>query len=111
MTITLEKIYEYYSNPQLTFLCCEQAICYVLSSTLQKDSYGTELIAALNSTKYRLSDTVLHEALSFLLEEGTIQFYWQKVDGRGRPRKMFTIATSQQDRARDLAKYWERVSA
>lgn len=108
MTLTIDKIHEYFSSPQPTFLNCEQAVCYILDTLINKDSYGTELINSLGATaNYRISDTVLYDALTFLTEAGFIESYQQKVDGRGRPRRMFRLLESQRSEAERLAKYWE----
>lgn len=105
----LEDIYTYYANPQPIFLNQELAVCYVLSVLLKGNSYGTELIQHLEQEypNYRLSDTVLYAALNFLQEEEVVTSYWQKVEGRGRPRRMHQLADNMRSKAAELANLWE----
>ncbi len=103
-----EDIYQFFSNPPPIYLNQELAVCYILAILLQGESYGTELIQRLESEEptYRLSDTVLYSALKFLDEAGAITGYWKKVEGRGRPRRMYQIRTSWRERAQELANFW-----
>jgi DNA-binding PadR family transcriptional regulator len=106
----IEDVYQYFQNPPITYLNQELAVCYVLSVLQKGDSYGTELILLLerdNST-YRLSDTVLYGALKFLEHEEVITGYWKKLEGRGRPRRMYQIVPQAQSQAEDLARLWQR---
>ena len=104
----LEDIYHFFQNPPPTYLSQELAVCYVLSMLLQGESYGTELIQRLESdSSYRLSDTVLYSALKFLEDEQAIAGYWKKVEGRGRPRRMYRIAPEWQDQSQELARLWQ----
>ncbi len=105
----LEDIYLFFQNPPPTYLSQELAVCYVLSVLLRGESYGTELIQRLEIEypHYRLSDTVLYTALKFLEEEKAIAGYWKKVEGRGRPRRMYQINPDWQDQAQDLARLWQ----
>ena len=66
-----------------------------------------QLVEAEHSL-YRLSDTVLYGALKFLEEEGVIKGYWQKVQGRGRPRRMYQISAEKRDEARSLGRLWHK---
>jgi DNA-binding PadR family transcriptional regulator len=104
----LEDIYQFFQNPPPTYLSQELAVCYVLSVLLKGESYGTELIQKLESefSHYRLSDTVLYSALKFLEDEKAIIGYWKKVEGRGRPRRMYQISPDWQAQAQDLARLW-----
>ncbi|MFB6277782.1 MAG: PadR family transcriptional regulator [Halothece sp.] len=103
-----EDIYQFFENPPPTYLNRELAVCYVLDILLQGESYGTELIEQLteNYPKYRLSDTVLYSALKFLEQSGMIKGYWRKLQGRGRPRKMYQIVPEHQRQAEELAHLW-----
>ena len=76
---------------------------------LKGESYGTELIQKLESEHphYRLSDTVLYSALKFLEDEKAIIGYWKKVEGRGRPRRMYQISEQWQSEAQTLARLWQ----
>ena len=109
----LEDIYQFFQNPPPTYLCQELAVCYVLSVLLRGESYGTELILLLESeySTYRLSDTVLYSALKFLEDEKAIIGYWQKVEGRGRPRRMYQVSPQWQDQAQDLARLWQEYTS
>ena len=69
----LQDINQFFQHPPLTYLSPELAVCYDLSVLLQGEFYGTELMSALK----------------FLESEKAIIGYWQKVIGRGRPRRMY----------------------
>ena len=106
--MNFEDIYCFFRNPPPLYLNQELAVCYILDMLLQGDSYGTELIAKLEheSSAYRLSDTVLYSAIKFLEASGTIIGYWKKVEGRGRPRRMYQIESEWISKARELAYFW-----
>lgn len=106
--MTFEDIYRFFKEPPPIYLNKELAVCYVLSVFLGGDSYGTELIQRLEEeyATYRLSDTVLYTALKFLEREGTIAGYWKKVDGRGRPRRMYQVLPEFRNQAQELARLW-----
>lgn len=109
MTTTLDEIYKFFESPPPFYLNKELAVCYVLAVLLRQDSYGTELINLLETEHptYRLSDTVLYSALKFLEDAGAIVGYWKKVEGRGRPRRMYQITPEWRDRAEELARLWD----
>jgi DNA-binding PadR family transcriptional regulator len=110
--MNFEDIYCFFRNPPPLYLNQELAVCYILDILLQGDSYGTELIARLEheSSTYRLSDTVLYSAIKFLEGSGTIVGYWKKVEGRGRPRRMYQIDSEWTTKAQELAYFWEQYS-
>ena len=103
-----DDIYQFFQDPPPFYLNKELAVCYVLSILLRGDSYGTELIQLLeqNYPVYRLSDTVLYSALKFLEDEQMVTGYWKKVEGRGRPRRMYQIRSEMMSQAQDLAQLW-----
>lgn len=103
-----EDIYQFFQDPPPFYLNKELAVCYVLSVLLKGDSYGTELIQLLEHEYplYRLSDTVLYSALKFLEDHEMVSGYWKKVEGRGRPRRMYQIRSEAMAQAEDLAKLW-----
>ncbi|MEO1069838.1 MAG: PadR family transcriptional regulator [Cyanobacteria bacterium J06638_6] len=102
-------IYQFFEDPPPIYLNKELAVCYVLSVLLQQDSYGTELIQrlTLHYPHYRLSDTVLYGALKFLEDENAIDGYWKKVEGRGRPRRMYRLNPDWRLQAEELAEFWK----
>ncbi|MDY6784112.1 MAG: PadR family transcriptional regulator [Cyanobacteriota bacterium] len=104
-----EDIYKFFNNPPPDYLNKELAVCYILSILLQGESYGTELIEQLEQdySTYRLSDTVLYGALKFLEQEGTIAGYWKKVEGRGRPRRMYRVCDEARQQSEELARFWQ----
>ncbi len=108
-TMKLEDIHQFFENPPPTYLCQELAICYILSVLLQGESYGTELIQRLETEypTYRLSDTVLYSAIKFLEDERAINGYWKKLEGRGRPRRMYQVSPEWQVQAQDLTRLWQ----
>ncbi|MEB3341842.1 PadR family transcriptional regulator [Okeania sp.] len=103
-----EDIYQFFQSPPPVYLNKELAVCYILSVLLQRDSYGTELIGQLERDYpiYRLSDTVLYSALKFLEDQGITIGYWKKVEGRGRPRRMYQIIPEWRPQATDLSRLW-----
>ncbi len=105
----LEDIYQFFQNPPPTYLSQELAVCYVLSVLLKGESYGTELIQKLETEypPYRLSDTVLYSALKFLEDEKAIIGSWKKVEGRGRPRRMYQISPEWRVQAQNLGRLWQ----
>ncbi len=106
--MTFEDIYKFFENPPPIYLNKELAVCYVVSVLVQGDSYGTELIQLLQQDfpLYRLSDTVLYSALKFLEDEQVIIGYWKKVEGRGRPRRMYQIRTEWRSQMMELSHLW-----
>lgn len=109
----IEDIYQFFRDPPPLYLNKELTVCYVLFILLQGDSYGTELIQRLEAEypAYRLSDTVLYSALKFLEDEQAITGYWKKVDGRGRPRRMYIVRSEWQSQAQGLASLWQEYTA
>lgn len=105
----LEDIYQFFGNPPPTYLCQELAVCYILYVLLQDESYGTELIQKLETEdpNYRLSDTVLYSGIKFLEDQKAITGYWKKLEGRGRPRRMYQVSPEWIDQARELAQLWQ----
>jgi len=103
-----EDIYQFFKAPPPFYLNKELAVCYVLAVLVRNDSYGTELIALLENeySTYRLSDTVLYSALKFLEDEAIIEGYWKKVEGRGRPRRMYQICENAAQQAYELSNLW-----
>jgi DNA-binding PadR family transcriptional regulator len=105
-----QDIYHFFQAPPPIYISKEVAVCYILAVLLEHgDSYGTALIQRIeqDSSVYRLSDTVLYSALKFLEDEKVIDGYWQKVEGRGRPRRMYQVRNSKIDFARQLGNLWE----
>ncbi len=105
-----EDIYQFFEAPPPVYLNKELAVCYVLSVLTRYDSYGTDLIHAIERDypSYRLSDTVLYGALKFLENQVAVVGYWKKVEGRGRPRRMYRLRPDWQMKARELADLWQR---
>ncbi len=105
-----QDIYHFFQDPPPIYLSKEVAVCYIVAILLEHgDSYGTALIQRIEQdhSLYRLSDTVLYSALQFLEDEKVIDGYWQKVEGRGRPRRMYQVRASKLDLARKLGRLWQ----
>ncbi|MGL4621430.1 MAG: PadR family transcriptional regulator [Chroococcidiopsis sp.] len=103
----LEDIYQFFAAQAPVYLTQAQAVCYVLSVLLEGESYGTGLMEKLESEypNYRLSDTVLYAALSFLESEQAVASRLQKVEGRGRPRRI-SLSPQWHNEAQKLAALW-----
>jgi DNA-binding PadR family transcriptional regulator len=112
MHMKVDDIYQFFHNPPPIYLSKELAVCYVLSVLVGGESYGTELIQLIETEypAFRLSDTVLYSALKFLEEEQAIAGYWKKVEGRGRPRRMYRVRPDWLERAQDLARLWQEYA-
>lgn len=108
----VEDIYQFFQAPPPIYLNKELAVCYILSVLLHGDSYGTELIGRLEQeySLYRLSDTVLYSALKFLEDQGAIAGYWKKVEGRGRPRRMYQVTAEWRSQAQELGQLWQNYA-
>lgn len=109
MQMKFEDIYQFFQDPPPNYLNKELAVCYVLCVLLRGESYGTQLIQQLEHDypSHRLSDTVLYSALKFLEDAEAISGYWKKVEGRGRPRRMYQISPEWRDQAQELASFWQ----
>lgn len=109
LKMKFEDIYQFFRDPPPVYLNKELTVCYVLSVLAEGDSYGTELIQKLEReyAMYRLSDTVLYSALKFLESENAIKGYWKKVEGRGRPRRMYQVREEWINKAQELANLWQ----
>ena len=108
----LKEIYQFFQTTRPKFLSQELAVGYILSALLQGESYGTELIERLESEypSYRLSDTILYSALNFLESSRALSGYWKKVEGRGRPRRMYRLLPEWAELAAELARLWQEYS-
>lgn len=107
--MNFKDIHHYFKNPPPIYLSQEVAVCCILSILMNEgDSYGTALMKQIKAQHppYRISDTVLYGSLKFLSREGIIQSYWQNQPGRGRPRRMLSIAPENRDKADQLAQLW-----
>ncbi len=105
----LQDIYRFFQDPPPVYIEKEVAVCYILAVLLkQGTSYGTELISQIETEYplYRLSDTLLYGALKFLEDEEMLDFYWQKMESRGHPRRMYLIKESKVDLATQFARLW-----
>jgi DNA-binding PadR family transcriptional regulator len=113
---TLESIYAFFDAPQPRFMTKEEAVAFTCWYIREQDSYGTELMAYVDQklSGWRLSDTILHQALKFLEEVGLVVRYQKGVDGRGRPRNMAKIATDLSPEMREhidkFAELWVNCS-
>jgi DNA-binding PadR family transcriptional regulator len=104
-----QDIYRFFQDPPPVYLEKEVAVCYILATLLKKgSSYGTELIGHVETEYplYRLSDTLLYASLKFLEDEEMLDCYWQKMESRGRPRRMYSIKESKVDLAKQFARLW-----
>jgi DNA-binding PadR family transcriptional regulator len=104
----LEDIYQFFNSPPPTYLNPELATCYVLSVLLEGDSYGSKLMKSLEQhyPNYRLSDTVLYRCIRSLEQEQVVTAYWQRLEGRGRPRHMYCIIPEKRSQVENLAQLW-----
>jgi len=79
-------------------------LCHLLIT--RKDGfYGSGVLSSLPDG-WRLSDTMLATAIALLDAEGWVICNEQKVVGRGRPRKIYTIAPGAEEQVKESANYW-----
>ncbi|MCP9793181.1 helix-turn-helix transcriptional regulator [Vulcanococcus limneticus Candia 3F8] len=104
----LESIQHFFVRPPLQHLGLELAVCWVLERLLEADSYPTALLQDLTRLhpRLRLSETVLQQALFFLVEAGAISSYSQRCPSRGRPRRMLHLLDGQREEALALMPPW-----
>lgn len=109
--LTIESVINSFSEDRLVFLTAEQAICYVAYRLIKGDSYGTELIQELTrrTNRYQISDTICCKALNFLVREGLATSFEQKIEGRGRPRRMYQLVKQRRKDAVRLATCWRKM--
>jgi DNA-binding PadR family transcriptional regulator len=50
---------------------------------------------------------VLYSAIKFLEDQKAISGYWKKLEGRGRPRRMYQVSPEWLSLAQDLARLWQ----
>lgn len=106
----IQDIYQFFQSQPPLYLNQQLTACYVLFVLSQEDSYGTELVERVEREypPYHLSDTVLYKALKFLEQERMIAGYWQKTEGRGRPRRMYQLQPEMREKAVSLAQLWQQ---
>jgi len=85
----------------------EDAVAYLchLLITRGEGFYGSAILSS-PPDGWKLSDTMLSSTLSVLDDEGWVDCHEQKVEGRGRPRKIYTIAPGAETEVQEAAKYW-----
>ena len=107
----IADVYKYFqSPPKPQYLNKEQTICYISKSLLENDLCATELIVLVQSSTRALSSTILSESLVILLESNIINSYIEKIKGKGRSRKMFTIIPEMKPQAEELANFWDNIA-
>ncbi len=91
--MSLETVIQFFEQDQTRWLNKYQAIGYVLWRLSQTDSYFSEMLnqIAVDFPGVNVSDTILNEALHFLVKRGAITSRIEKAEGRGRPRKMYSL--------------------
>jgi len=106
----LADIEHYFNQPPPRFLDLELAVCWVLDCLLRSDSYPSGLLQRLQHEhpELRLSETVLHQALDFLDEQGMLDRYSKRCPSRGRPRSMLHLQREARDSAERLMGPWHR---
>lgn len=107
--MNFQDVFEYFQNPPPIYLPREVAVCCILTILIDNgESYSSDLMQYIKTeySPYRLSDTVLYNALKFLMNEGIITSYWKNFPGRGRPRRMLIIPLTRLDEASQLSKLW-----
>jgi hypothetical protein len=107
---SLEAIHQFFEQPPLLHLGLELAVCWVLDRLLEADSYPTALMQQLSvdHPQLRLSETVLHQAITFLDLQEAISSYSQRCPSRGRPRRMLHLREEHRNGALGLMAPWRR---
>lgn len=106
----IHEIISFLSSPPPHFLTLEEAEAYILSQLLERPSYASELLAAINGLpKTKVSDTILWKALAALESAGII-YHLETVKGvgAGRPHKTYAIADTHLGSAVKIAALWQK---
>ena len=73
---------------------------------LKNIKYKTMLLNG-NPLKETKSENDLSNLDKFLEDENAIDGYWKKVEGRGRPRRMYRLNPDWRLQAEELAEFWK----
>lgn len=106
----LTEVIEFMRRPRDRNLCAQEAVCYICWKSRGGDLFGSglrnDLHRELSEFGFRLSSTVLHQAIEYLEDVDAIEICWDDpVEGRGRPRRMFRI--EQRWDVQECARCWE----
>lgn len=104
----LEDIRRFFDQPPAHYLGLEPAVCWLLDCLLRADSYPSALVQELSRMhpSLRLSETVLHQAITFLEKQGALESYSQRCPSRGRPRRMLHLVEGYRPEAQQLMPRW-----
>ncbi len=109
-TSPLDIVRQHFSKDRPYFLNREEAIAYILSVLITKDSYGTELARDLQQQfpNINLSDSILHNAIEYLKNHNIVEISSRRLEGRGRPRSMLSLVSTWRSEAENIAQLWHQ---
>ena len=89
-TMTIEEAVGRLKQPKDHQLNLAEAMAFAVVQVQEGPVYFSGLMAAAKPG-FPLSDTIAHAALKSLEDDGAVEGYWEKVEGRGRPRRMYKL--------------------
>jgi hypothetical protein len=115
MELSLDSIQEFFTSPPPKYLKAEECVTFIVALLCDHDSYASAIAKTLRqSSKYRVSDTILYKALDFLIGEDLLIAYNPPIDqdvvlSKGRPPIMYQLDQDKTKRKKikDLKKLWE----
>jgi Transcriptional regulator PadR-like family len=88
-TMTIEEAIDQLENPN-RYLSVPEAIAFAAAHLEKGPVYFSGLMAAAPKG-FALSDTIAKSALVSMEAAGLLTDYWEKVEERGRPRRMYKL--------------------
>jgi hypothetical protein len=89
-TITIEQAIESLKATKPHQLNLPEAMAFAVVQAQEEPIYLSGFMASVKPG-FPMSDTIAHAALKSLEQDGLIEGYWQKAEGRGRPRRMYKL--------------------
>lgn len=87
-TMTIEEAIGQLKTPKVHQLSLPEAMAFAIVQAQQGPIYLSGFMASAKPG-FPMSDTIAHAALKSLEEDGAIEGYWEKAEGKGRPRRMY----------------------
>jgi hypothetical protein len=89
-TITIEQAIKDLKATKPHQLNLPEAMAFAVVQAQEGPIYLSGFMASAKPG-FPMSDTIAHAALKSLEEDGAIEGYWEKAEGRGRPRRMYRL--------------------
>lgn len=89
------EIQGYFSSPPVRYLSPEEAAVYICQRLLEGPIYMSQLTNAELPGKVRISDTIFRMAIEFLESSNAVSSQYVNAEGRGRSRKIYSVANAE----------------